>query len=336
MINQGCILLRLPITTAITAQTIFHFYFQRVSLLRHDFRDIVMGAVFLAGKSEETIRRSAHVALVFDQVFRVRHFGLSQTHERERHPLRVPDVTSYEFKTMQARVLDSERQILFQLGFEIYRLQETPHRYINSLFLEFKGHPQHIQIVKAAWSYLNDSYMTRACLYYPGQMIAAACVQLALRRLGLKSPSVPWWCLLEASGSIIQNIMVDILALYGRNDNLQSVQGLLTRAGNAKNIQHVFPDTYFRRLVRLINKKEEQQRQKVPATEAIQPVPEPPKQQKTTNVKQTKDRSDDSRSRSRHHKKKDKKKHRSRSRSSRRGKSRDRKKSKKHKYRHSS
>lgn len=180
MLIEAGVFLKLPVTTVVAAQTILHFFYQRCSLLKHDFRDIVMGAMFLAGKCEETLRRSAHIALVFDQVFKV-HLPLTKIHERERRPVRVADVNNYEFKCMQAKVLETERLILFELGFEVHRLLETPHRYMNILFLEFNRHKRINEIVKKAWGYLNDSFRTRVCVHYPGQIIAAACVHLSLR-----------------------------------------------------------------------------------------------------------------------------------------------------------
>lgn len=52
MIIQAGIFLRLPITTTVSAQTIFHYFYQRVSLIHYDFRDVAMGAVFLAAQCE--------------------------------------------------------------------------------------------------------------------------------------------------------------------------------------------------------------------------------------------------------------------------------------------
>ena len=52
MITEAGVFLRLPVTTVVAAQTILQFFYQRCSLLKHDFRDIVMGALFLASKSE--------------------------------------------------------------------------------------------------------------------------------------------------------------------------------------------------------------------------------------------------------------------------------------------
>lgn len=71
MIIEAGLFLRMPVTSVVVAETILHFFYQRASLLKHDFRDIAMGAVFLAGKCEETVRPSQYVAQVFDQVFKV-------------------------------------------------------------------------------------------------------------------------------------------------------------------------------------------------------------------------------------------------------------------------
>jgi|JI9StandDraft_2_1071091.scaffolds.fasta_scaffold1389887_1 hypothetical protein len=50
--------LRLPVSTAVVAASISHFFFSRLGYLDYDFRDVAMGAMFLACKSEETLRRS--------------------------------------------------------------------------------------------------------------------------------------------------------------------------------------------------------------------------------------------------------------------------------------
>jgi hypothetical protein len=44
--------LQLPVSTSVVAASISHYYFSRVGFLDHDFRDVVMGALFLACKSE--------------------------------------------------------------------------------------------------------------------------------------------------------------------------------------------------------------------------------------------------------------------------------------------
>lgn len=44
----------------------------RISFYKRDFREICMGSLFLAAKVEETHRKIVYVALVFDQVFKVK------------------------------------------------------------------------------------------------------------------------------------------------------------------------------------------------------------------------------------------------------------------------
>ncbi len=64
-------MLKLPISTTIVALNISQYYFTRKSFFDYDFRDICLGAMFLACKSEETLRRSYQIAAVFDYIFKV-------------------------------------------------------------------------------------------------------------------------------------------------------------------------------------------------------------------------------------------------------------------------
>ncbi len=92
-----------------------------------------------------------------------------------------------------------ENHILFEQGFEIYKLFDIPHRYIGGLFKSFEKHPNGKAICQKAWTFLNDFYKTNCCLYYPGQIIAAAAVYMALVKLNIKMPPVAWWVLMEAN-----------------------------------------------------------------------------------------------------------------------------------------
>jgi predicted secreted protein len=44
--------LRLPVSTTVVAACIAHYFYSRMGMLDHDFRDVAMGATFLACKSE--------------------------------------------------------------------------------------------------------------------------------------------------------------------------------------------------------------------------------------------------------------------------------------------
>lgn len=64
--------LKLPVSTSIVAASVSHYFFSRVGHLDYDFRDVAMGAMFLACKSEETLRKSYEISAVFDQIFKVK------------------------------------------------------------------------------------------------------------------------------------------------------------------------------------------------------------------------------------------------------------------------
>jgi hypothetical protein len=108
---------------------------------------------------------------------------------------------------MRNKVLDSEKQILFELGFEIHRLLDIPHRYIGGLLKSFERHAQCKKICQTAWTFLNDFYRTNVCVYYPGQIIAAAAVFNALLKLNIKMPTVAWWILMEANLESIEELV---------------------------------------------------------------------------------------------------------------------------------
>jgi hypothetical protein len=76
--------LQLPLCTLILAKTIFHFFYTRKSFLDHDIRDVMMGAMYLACKSEETLRKTYEIAMAFDYVFKVRMGILRRTRATER------------------------------------------------------------------------------------------------------------------------------------------------------------------------------------------------------------------------------------------------------------
>ena len=73
MIFKAAESLKLPVSTAIVAISICHFYYSRISYLESDFRDTIMGALFLACKSEESLRKSYEITSVLDYVFKVLH-----------------------------------------------------------------------------------------------------------------------------------------------------------------------------------------------------------------------------------------------------------------------
>jgi hypothetical protein len=112
----------------------------------------------------------------------------------------------------------------------------------------FSKHPQLEKIAQMSWGYLNDSYRTSLCLFYPGQIIAVSCIYLALRKLDLSVGSVPWWCLLEASLEMMDNIVVDILAVYENRTDYYGAELIFTKVSEKSKLNHVFPVPYYRKI----------------------------------------------------------------------------------------
>jgi hypothetical protein len=85
-------------------------------------------------------------------------------------------------------MLNMEREILKELGFEIFRICEVhPHRmlyhYLNIFKTDLKNSAQGKEIygefVKKSFSYLNDSFKIGLCLQFPVGTIVAACIYLS-------------------------------------------------------------------------------------------------------------------------------------------------------------
>lgn len=104
--------------------------------------------------------------------------------------------------------------ILIELGFETHRILDPPHRCMNSFIQLFSKHPKVEQIAQTSWGYLNDSYRTSLCLFYPGHIIAVSCIYLALRKLDLAVGTVPWWILLETSLETMEVVSAHVLRVY--------------------------------------------------------------------------------------------------------------------------
>lgn len=64
--------LNVPISTTILAQSLIHFFYARKNYIEYDIRDAMIGAMYLACKSEETLRKSYQIVLVFDHIFKVK------------------------------------------------------------------------------------------------------------------------------------------------------------------------------------------------------------------------------------------------------------------------
>ncbi|CAK88017.1 unnamed protein product (macronuclear) [Paramecium tetraurelia] len=184
---QACNHLKLPLTTAITSLVIFHRFFAKNSFVDFDYREISMASLYLAGKVEETLLKTWYIAGAFSSVFQ----------KQKQAPLDI--------------IIKQEKLILKELGFELFRVSDHPHKFIESFYHFIKVDKQ---VAQKAWYYLNDSYMTDLCVHFPPQVIAAGALYLALRVCNHPMPTQPWWILLEATLAQVEQVAATIYNIY--------------------------------------------------------------------------------------------------------------------------
>ena len=114
---------------------------------------------------------------------------------------------------MRLSVIELEKIILKELGFELYRIMDHPHKLMHHYLKLLKASNE---VARKAWNYLNDSYRLSLCVHYPSSTIAASCIYLSLRSLSIPMPNKPWWVLMETSIEQIHDICAEVLNLYSQ------------------------------------------------------------------------------------------------------------------------
>lgn len=118
-----------------------------------------------------------------------------------------------------------EKILLKELGFELYRITDHPHKLMHSYLKLLKANNE---VARKSWKYLNDSYRTNVCIHYPSSKIAASCIYLAMRVLSVPGPKVAWWVLMETSLGHIEEICSELLNVYElKKINMIDIKGIL-------------------------------------------------------------------------------------------------------------
>jgi len=213
-IQRAGVLLRVPQITIVSASVIFQQFYCRRSFAEFDVESSSCAALLLACKLEETHRKLRDVVLVFHRLQMRAHEESGEVSYAGR-PTPSMDITGKEYVEMKQEVIKAEGQLLLELGFEVEKLQDHPHRHLLILARSL-GEPSGA-FLQLAWNCLNDSLRTLLVCAYEPHVIAAASIFLASRATGLKLPSnPPWWHAVGADLEDIRHIAKSILALYGR------------------------------------------------------------------------------------------------------------------------
>ena len=206
-----------------TACTLLHRFYHRVSLTSINVWSVAAAATLLAAKLEEIPNMSIYrIVLIYAHIYRRRrvlghsewqrpnhHEGTTST-LRDRHEVlkRLTEASALSplgpvYKDWYDTIVETENQILRQLGFTLYWIAEQhPHKYLVP-YLESLNHVQQQQhddqavvemnqdgtsplsmiqtkIAQTAWSYCNDSFRLDLCTHFASSYIAAAALYLAV------------------------------------------------------------------------------------------------------------------------------------------------------------
>mmetsp|Transcript_90091 Transcript_90091/g.160440 ORF Transcript_90091/g.160440 Transcript_90091/m.160440 type:complete len:417 (+) Transcript_90091:30-1280(+) len=214
LIRKAGFLLKLPQLTVASAASMFQRFYFIKSFAEFEVRALASAALILASKLEERPRKLHEVVQVF---FRLQMRAVKEedgTSTYAGKPTPGLDYTQREFADVKKEVLNAERAMLRELGFEVKLLLDHPHRYVLE-YLDLLNRPA--KLTQKAWSYANDSLQTSLCCSHQPHEIAAASLFLAARSTGLKLPSKPaWWEVLGAETKEAERIAKTIMALYSK------------------------------------------------------------------------------------------------------------------------
>ena len=116
------------------------------------------------------------------------------------------------YSEWKSELMGMERFILKELGFSLYEMTDSPHRYILYFIKLLNGDDA---LAKRSWNYLNDSMRIDLCLRYEAQTIVCAAIFLASRDLEFVLPeSPPWWAVLDIDSKTLLTVCDEILSVY--------------------------------------------------------------------------------------------------------------------------
>jgi len=199
LIQESGILLRLPQAVMATAQVLFHRFYCKKSFVRFSAKRVAASCVWLAGKLEESPRRSKHIIFVFHRM----------ECRRENLPIEYLDVFSKKYSELRHDLIRTERHLLKEMGFICH--VEHPHKFISNYLVTLEAP----ELTQEAWNLANDSLRTTLCVRFKSEVIACGVVYAAARRRGIALPEdPPWWTVFDADEAGIQEVCRVLAHLY--------------------------------------------------------------------------------------------------------------------------
>lgn len=128
---------------------------------------------------------------------------------------KVVDEQDKEFWRWRDTILQLEDTLLETLCFDLSL--EQPYKILFD-YLKYFEVQDNKPLRNAAWSYLNDSFMTPVCLIWPSRNIAASALYAAARHTDVRIPDddegKPWWGVVGVSLKSIRRATNFMAAVY--------------------------------------------------------------------------------------------------------------------------
>lgn len=223
LILDACQLLNLSCYASAT--TIFHRFYHRVSLKTCCVWTAAMASIVLAAKVEEVAIALRNVIATFSHLYRRRRLLVSCDQSELRAILSHPSVAASSVMTETASwtnveneraklvnvppilspkgpiykdwfdaIIDTENQILRQLGFTLHWIPDhRPHKFLSYFLLALQIDDE--LFTQSAWNYCNDSCRLDLCVRYQPEVIACATLYATALEFRWELPMQPepWW-----------------------------------------------------------------------------------------------------------------------------------------------
>ncbi|XP_065919057.1 cyclin-K-like isoform X1 [Dysidea avara] len=198
--------------TQATSVVYFHRFFMLQSFKQFNRWVVAMSCLLLAGKVEETPKKSKDVLKQAKSLLSDHQFAKFGSDPREE-------------------LFTHERILLQTMKFDLQ--VEHPYSYILKFGKQLKGDKMKLQkIVQMAWTFVNDSLGTTLCLQWESPAIAIAFLFLAARlsKYDLQAQAVcktkSWWRQFIDTIDVhdLEDICSHVLDLYGEKDTVQGQQ----------------------------------------------------------------------------------------------------------------
>ncbi|TMW61676.1 hypothetical protein Poli38472_010739 [Pythium oligandrum] len=207
--------LDLPKLAQISADNYLHRFYMRHSFVRYDKYTVGAACVLLASKVEEVPKKIGYVTREY--------IAVRKDIEKDQ----VFAIQKHDPQQIASKIISMEGALLQALAYELtithpyVFVNERVDRVVRLLQLsDDEAKRRSTKIKQVAWSFLNDSAYTLACLRLESQDLAAGAVYLA----GLYENNVPeelctaegapWWEVLSTPFLTLQDAATCLLAAY--------------------------------------------------------------------------------------------------------------------------